>query len=85
MGESSGTTFALYHSHMNTIGTATPKEIRSMKCKKCQGFMVRQEYSDYFFLVIAWKCLNCASIVYPSLAHNQRKHCVARTADSVTR
>jgi RNase P subunit RPR2 len=70
---------------MNTIGTATPKETRSMKCKKCQGFMVRQEYSDYFFLVIAWKCLNCASIVYPSLAHNQRKHRVAGTADPVIR
>jgi RNase P subunit RPR2 len=70
---------------MDLIDTATPKEIRSMKCKKCQGFMVRQEFSDYFFLVIAWKCLNCASIVYPSLAHNQRKHRVDTTADTVTR
>jgi RNase P subunit RPR2 len=70
---------------MNTISTATPKETRSMKCKKCQGFMVRQEFSDYFFLVIAWKCLNCASIVYPSLASNQQKHRLARTAEPATR
>lgn len=56
-----------------------------MKCKKCQGFMVRQEFSDYFFLVIAWKCLNCASIVYPSLASNQQKHRLARTAEPATR
>lgn len=67
------------------IRAPTCREIKSMKCKKCQGLMVRQEYSDYFFLVIAWKCLNCASIIYPSFAHNQRKHCLPRTADPVTR
>jgi len=35
--------------------------------------MVKERFSDYFLIVHAWKCLNCGSIVDPTIVHNQKK------------
>ncbi len=51
----------------------TDREDRTMQCGKCKGLMVREQFSDYFLIVYAWKCINCGAIVDATITHNQKK------------
>ena len=35
--------------------------------------MVREQFSDYFLVVHAWKCINCGAIVDATIIQNQKK------------
>jgi len=34
-----------------------------MKCKKCDGLLVLQQFFDHFLNYQGWKCLNCGKVI----------------------
>lgn len=56
-----------------------------MECIKCKGLMVKEQFSDYFLVFYAWKCLNCGCIVDPTISKNQRRPPVPDRVESVSR
>ncbi|WP_447972420.1 hypothetical protein [Nitrospira sp. Kam-Ns4a] len=44
-----------------------------MTCPKCQGLMLLQRFSDFFYIFHAWKCLNCGAIIDRTITGNRRK------------
>ena len=54
-----------------------------MECPKCQGTMMLERLSDFFFVFYAWKCFNCGAMIDRTIASNRRKSLAAREAQTV--
>jgi phage FluMu protein Com len=50
-----------------------------MTCGKCGGLMIREQFSDYFLVCYAWKCVNCGAVVDMTITKNQEKPTVAES------
>jgi hypothetical protein len=63
-----------------------PPEARrkTVHCEKCKGLMVRELLSDYFFIIYAWKCINCGAIVDSTIVNNQKKRPAVDTVDTIS-
>jgi len=42
-----------------------------MKCPKCNGFMVRERFTDYSVAFYAWRCINCGTIIDNTILENK--------------
>lgn len=67
------------------VSLSDPCEVSPMECIKCKGLMVKEQFSDYFLVFYAWKCLNCGCIVDPTISKNQRRPPVPDRVESVSR
>lgn len=43
-----------------------------MECPRCQGLMMLEQFSDFFLIFYAWKCINCGSIIDRTITRNRR-------------
>lgn len=42
-----------------------------MECRKCRGLMVQEWWADYFEDQLAWRCLNCGSVLDRLILRNR--------------
>lgn len=54
-----------------------------MECPKCQGMMMLERFSDFFFAFYAWKCLNCGALIDRTISKNRRKSLTTRESQPV--
>ena len=54
-----------------------------MECPKCNGRMMLERFSDFFFAFYAWKCINCGAIIDRTIAQNRRKSLATEESQTV--
>ena len=54
-----------------------------MDCPKCNGTMMLERFSDFFFAFYAWKCINCGAIIDRTISNNRRKSLAAQEHQTV--
>lgn len=44
-----------------------------MECTKCNGFLVRENISDYYIVCYPWRCINCGTVLFRNPKQQRRK------------
>lgn len=52
-------------------GRGSMKDIKRVRCPRCNGAMVFERFQDMLDLFYAWRCVNCGEIVDPVVERNR--------------
>jgi hypothetical protein len=55
-----------------------------MTCRRCQGMMTLERFSDFFLVFYAWKCINCGAIIDQTISSNQQRSLTETEAQAVS-
>ena len=55
-----------------------------MTCRRCQGMMTLERFSDFFLIFYAWKCINCGAIIDQTISSNQQRSLAEAEAQTVS-
>jgi len=54
------------------LNQSNHKEVTTMHCPKCGGFMVTERCTDYSLVFYAWRCVNCGTLLDSTILQNKK-------------